>query len=474
MGWVRRSGTYNVYAKATDAGSPASGLATVIANVSSLTPGTTALVLPTCSSNCTVGGVTYTYKSAAVTAGLSISDGSTSFSVTATDGAPNSATANFTATADSTAPALTAAVAVNSSPSTVGDVKPGGAYLVYANVSESGGIATLTANVTNLTPGQTALAMTTCTASCTFGGVTYGYKTAIQTVGAGIAAGVTSFTVTAADKAANTTGNTYSVTVDNAGPTVPGVAVANTTTNASGWVRKSGAYIVYANATDPSGISTVKANVSTLTSGQTTLALSACATNCTVGGVTYGYKSASKTAASTLVAGAVSFSVTATDAVSNTTTANGSATADNTAPTASAEVIAMVATGVPGYVSQGRPYVVYSNAADAASGIYSVTAKVNSLTSGQTATYGFTSAAVTSNASLSGTSKTWTLTVTDQAGNAATTASQTVTIDNTVPTLAITFPTASYNGGWSAGCSTPATADICGTATDAGSGVALV
>jgi hypothetical protein len=342
-------------------------------------------VLPTCSSNCTVGGVTYTYKSAALTAGSSISDGSTSFSVTATDGASNSATANFTATADSTAPALTAAVAVNSSPSTVGDVKPGGAYLVYANVSESGGIATLTANVTNLTPGQTALAMTTCTTSCTFGGVTYGYKTASQTVGAGIAAGVTSFTVTAADKAANTTGNTYSVTVDNAGPTVPGVAVANTTTNASGRVRKSGAYIVYANATDPSGISTVKANVSTLTSGQTTLALSACATNCTVGGVTYGYKSASKTAASTLVAGAVSFSVTATDAVSNTTTANGSATADNTAPTASAEVIAMVATGVPGYVSQGRPYVVYSNAADAASGIYSVTAKVNSLTSGQTA-----------------------------------------------------------------------------------------
>jgi hypothetical protein len=35
----------------------------------------------------------------------------------------------------------------------------------------------------------------------------------------------------------------------------------------------------------------------------------------------------------------------------------------------------------------------------------------------------------------------------------------------------MTFPTAAYNGGWLAGCSTPAAADVCGTATDASSGV---
>jgi hypothetical protein len=485
VGWVNRSGTYAVYAKAADAGSPASGLATVIANVSSLTPGTTALALTTCSSNCTVGGVTYTYKSASVTAGASIADGSASFSVAATDAASNSATANFTATADSTAPVLTSAVIANSSPSTPGFVKPGGAYILYANVSDAGGIATLTANVSNVTPGQTALALTAC-ASCTVGGVTYGYKTASQTAGAAIAAGSTSFTVTAVDKAANTTGSSYSVTVDSAGPTVSGVAVANTTTSAAGWVRKSGAYIVYANATDPSGVSSVKANVSTLTSGQTALALSACSTSCTVGGVTYGYKSASKTAAATLAAGAVSFTVTATDGVSNTTTANGSATADNTAPTAAAETLATVTTGVPGYLSQGRSYVVYANAADAASGIFSVTAKVSTLTTGQTAlalpacstgctaggtAYGFTSAPLTANASISGTSKTFTVTVTDQAGNATTSAAQSVTIDNAAPAVAITFPASTYNGGWSAGCSTPATDDVCGTATDSSSGV---
>jgi hypothetical protein len=270
---------------------------------------------------------------------------------------------------------------------------------------------------------------------------------------------------------------------------VSGVAIANTTTNAAGWLRKSGAYIVYANASDPSGVSTVKANVSTLTSGQTALALSACTTNCTVGGVTYGYKSASKTAGSTLAAGAAGFTVTATDGVGNTTTANGSATVDNTAPTATAEAIAPTATGVPGYIAQGASYMVYTNAADVGSSVYSVTAKVSNVTTGQTAlalpacvsactiggvVRGYASGALTANASLTGTSKTWTVTVTDLAGNAATSASQTVTIDNTVPTVAITFPTSSYSGGWLAGCGTAATADICGTASDAGSGVANV
>jgi len=66
------------------------------------------------------------------------------------------------------------------------------------------------------------------------------------------------------------------------------------------------------------------------------------------------------------------------------------------------------------------------------------------------------------------------VTVTDLAGNAATSSSQTVTLDNTAPTVAITFPTSSYSGGWLAGCGTAGTADICGTASDATSGLANV
>jgi hypothetical protein len=492
VGWVHRSGSYTVYANATDAGSPASGIATVTADVSSITPGTTSLTLPACTTACTVGGVRYAYKSAATTAGPAIADGAVSVSVTASDKAGNTAGGSAAATVDSTVPAVTGAVIVNSSPSDAGYLKPGNNYVVYASAVDAGspasGIGTVTADVSALTAGQTALALSACTTSCTYGGVTYGYKSASKTAGASIPAGSTAFAVTATDKAANSAPGTFSVNVDATAPTLSGVAIANTTTNAVGWLRKSGAYAVYANASDASGISSVKANVSTITSGQTALALSACSSACTVGGVTYAYKSAAKTAGSTLAAGAVSFTVTATDGVGNATTANGSGTADNTAPTATAEAIAPTATGVPGYIGQGRTYMVYTNAADAG-GVYAVTTSVKNITTGQTAlplpaclsgcaigglARGYASAVLTANASITGTSKTWTVTVTDLAGNAATSASQTVAIDNTAPTVAITFPTSSYSTGWLAGCSTPSTADICGTATDAGSGVAYV
>lgn len=488
VGWVRRSGSYTVYANATDAGSPASGIATITANVSSLTPGTTSLSLPACTSSCSVGGVSYGYKSAATTAGSAIADGSASVGLTAADKAGNTATGAASVTIDSTVPTVTGAVVVNTTPSDPGYLKPGNNYVLYANAADTGGLATVTADLSALTSGQTAAALSACTTTCTFNGVTYGWKSASKTAGASIAAGPTAFSLTATDKAANATTGSYSVTVDATGPTVSAVAVANTTTNAAGWLRKSGAYVVYANASDPTGISSVKANVNTFTSGVTALALSACTTSCTVGGVTYGYKSASKTAGSTLPAGAASFAVTATDGVGNTTTANGSATVDNTAPTAAAEAIAPTATSIPGYIAQGATYIAYTNAADAG-GVYSVTAKVSNITTGQTAVAlpacvsgctvagvarGYASAALAANASLTGTSKTWTVTVTDLAGNATTSTSQTVTLDNTAPTVAITFPTSSYAGGWLAGCGTASTADICGTAGDATSGLANV
>ena len=489
VGWVRRSGSYTVYANASDAGSPASGIATVTANVSSLTPGTTALSLPACTSSCSVGGVSYGYKSVATTAGSAIADGSASVSLTASDKAGNTGTGSASATIDSTVPTVTGAVVVNTTPSDPGSLKPGNSYILYANAADTGGLSTVTADLSALTAGGTAVTLSACASTCTFNGVTYAYKSASKTAGSTIAAGPTAFGVTATDKAANATTGTYSVTVDATGPTVSGVAVANTTTNAAGWLRKSGAYIVYANASDAStGISSVKANVNTFTSGQTALALSACTTSCTVGGVTYGYKSASKTAGSTLAAGAASFTVTATDGVGNTTTANGSATVDNTAPTATAEAIAPTATSIPGYIAQGATYIAYTNASDAG-GVSSVTAKVSNITSGQTAlalpacvsscTIGgvarvYASAALAANASLTGTSKTWTVTVTDLAGNTFTSTSQTVTLDNTAPTVAVTFPTSSYSGGWLAGCGTASTADICGTASDATSGLANV
>ena len=58
VGWVRaRAATPSTRRPPTPA-SPASGMATVTADVSSLTPGTTALALPKCTTAASVGGVT--------------------------------------------------------------------------------------------------------------------------------------------------------------------------------------------------------------------------------------------------------------------------------------------------------------------------------------------------------------------------------------------------------------------------------
>ena len=349
-GWLHQGGSYIVYANAADAGG---AVATVTADVNSVTPGTTALSLPKCTTSCTVGGVTYGFKSAVTAATTPLAAGNANFSVTVTDAAASTATGSYHATVDNTAPTQSAAVVAASTTSAAGFVKSAGSYVAYANATDAGsGISSVVTDVSGLTSGQTALAMTACTSSCTVGGITYGYKSASKTVGT-LPEGPVAFTVTATDLASNSTAGHYSATVDNTGPVVTGSAIANTTTSAT-LIRKSGAYLVYANATDAaSGVATVKANVSTITSGQSALALSVCTTSCTVGGVTYGYKSASKNAANTLPAGPVSYSVTATDGVGNASTATGSVTADNTAPTVSAAAVATVATNVPGFIRQG-------------------------------------------------------------------------------------------------------------------------
>jgi hypothetical protein len=49
-------------------------------------------------------------------------------------------------------------------------------------------------------------------------------------------------------------------------------------------------------------------------------------------------------------------------------------------------------------------------------------------------------------------------------------------VDASAPTAAMAFPTATgYNlPGWAAGCGTPTTGDMCGTASDIGSGLSAV
>jgi hypothetical protein len=129
--------------------------------------------------------------------------------------------------------------------------------------------------------------------------------------------------------------NVITAMPDFRGPTVSPIAIGKDSGGATGFIRTGATYRVYAQVTDvgtpPSGTATVVANVSNVTAGQVAVPL--VAGTYTAGGTSYNYRSAVLTAG-TLPPGPHTFSVTATDAASNSTLGGGSVVADNTAPAA--------------------------------------------------------------------------------------------------------------------------------------------
>ncbi len=109
--------------------------------------------------------------------------------------------------------------------------------------------------------------------------------------------------------------------VDTTAPVVSAAVINKTAGDRPGFVKQGGTYFVYANANDTAGttgthvVSTVTANVSNITTGSTAVALTTVGGPWTVGGVSYAYRSASLTATNPQIAGAKSFTVTATDGV---------------------------------------------------------------------------------------------------------------------------------------------------------------
>jgi hypothetical protein len=131
-------------------------------------------------------------------------------------------------------------------------------------------------------------------------------------------------------------GDTVTAAADFTPPAITATVVAKSQGGITGYVRKGGAYFVYANVSadtgnPASGLATVKGNVTELTGGQTGAALTA--GSFTAGGVTYNFRSAELTATAT-VEGAKTYSVIATDNAGNASTLKGTATVDNVAPTA--------------------------------------------------------------------------------------------------------------------------------------------
>jgi hypothetical protein len=102
-GFVKQGGEYFVYANvAADTGNPASGIAGVRADVSTVTTGSTAVTLT--AGSFSAGGVPYGYRSAALTANAVLAEGAKAFTATATDNALNANSLGGSVTVDNTAP----------------------------------------------------------------------------------------------------------------------------------------------------------------------------------------------------------------------------------------------------------------------------------------------------------------------------------------------------------------------------------
>jgi hypothetical protein len=112
-----------VYANVNGSGNPPAGLASLTANVSNITPGTTAA--PLSSGSYSVGGSTYNYRSAQLTSGLLINSGSQGYSLTATDSGGTTETQSFSVNVDITAPSASDVQAANTSGGIAGRAEAG-------------------------------------------------------------------------------------------------------------------------------------------------------------------------------------------------------------------------------------------------------------------------------------------------------------------------------------------------------------
>src|SRR3954465_9397829 len=231
-----------------------------------------------------------------------------------TDTTTSTQTAN--AVDDFTAPVFAVnPVIAKDGATTPGFIKENQGYRIYADASDNTGIASVTANVANVTGGSTSVALTS--GSFSIGGHTYNYRSDVLTSDTPLTEGSKSFSVTATDVAGNSSSpRSGSVTIDNSGPTVTSI-IAKAPNGPGGGIKAGDAYYVFANTTDVSPIDTITADIHNLTPANTSPeALSACAggaANCSVGGTLYAYKAGPFTSNAALTEGPVGYSVTATD-----------------------------------------------------------------------------------------------------------------------------------------------------------------
>ena len=193
----------------------------------------------------------------------------TTVTAQATDNFGNTGTSTAVSFSDkSTAPTVATVIGQASGASVNGFVKKGTGYYIYANVTDSSGtgIQSVTANVANVTSGDTAIALTAGSYTAPGGG-SYNYRSALLSSNASQGDGAVSYTVNAKDNLNNTStySNNGSVTFDSTAPTgsvsVPtsansaSVSVTFSATDNSGGsgVNSAGGQLMRASATLSNG-----------------------------------------------------------------------------------------------------------------------------------------------------------------------------------------------------------------------------
>ncbi len=154
-------------------------------------------------------------------------------------------------------PTVATAVIDKSAGGLASAIKQGGTYYVYANVTGSGsppaGLASLTADVSAISTGQSAAALSSGT--YTVDGQSYNYRSALLTAKSTLSAGTDSFTVKLTDSAGTATSTSYSVTVDNTAPRTSNIQTTNVTGGTVGKPEAGDTVIFsYTNAVDPTTV----------------------------------------------------------------------------------------------------------------------------------------------------------------------------------------------------------------------------
>jgi signal peptidase I len=154
-------------------------------------------------------------------------------------GAGPAALAGFTSTptaahtvgaaADWVAPSVSSTAIAKPTGYLAGAIKQGGTYYVYASVADSGnppsGVSTVKTDESAITSGQTNVSLTA--GSYSVNGVSYNYRSALQTASNPLSGGKT-YTITSTDALAYSRLQTgYTVTIDNAGPTATNISTGN-------------------------------------------------------------------------------------------------------------------------------------------------------------------------------------------------------------------------------------------------------